>query len=93
MEGESPTLNIGCLLPYNKKCQQYPVGIFIVFDRVYGALSLKLYKSMETYCDISIQSWPENLIFILLSQGFSLHQTPIFGFLSYNVAQGNVQEH
>ena len=90
MEGESPTLNIGCLLPYNKK---YPVGIFIVFDRVYGGLSLKQYKSMEKYCDISIQSWPENLIFILLSHGFSLHQRPNFGFLSYNLAQGNVQKH
>ena len=34
-------LEIGSLLPCNKKCQQYPMGIFIVFDRAYGGLSLK----------------------------------------------------
>ena len=34
-------LKIGTLLPCNRKCQQYPMGIFIVFDRAYGGLSLK----------------------------------------------------
>ena len=34
-------LKIGSLLPCNRKCQQYPMGIFIVFDRAYGGLSLK----------------------------------------------------
>ena len=35
------SLKIGSLLPYNKKCQPYPMGIFIVFDRAYGRLPLK----------------------------------------------------
>ena len=29
------------LLPCNKKCQQYLMGTFIVFDRPHGGLSLK----------------------------------------------------
>ena len=34
-------LKIGSLLPCNKKCQQYLMGTFIVFDGADGVLSLK----------------------------------------------------
>ena len=42
-------LKIGSLLLCNKKCQQYPMSTFIVFERAYGGLSLTQQKSIGRY--------------------------------------------